>query len=259
MDRKQCPLYIPVPEGQIQHNAVIYTYPHGGVDVIAAKSAIFREPGYEERDPKPRKRGSAREAGKKSTGDDRMRSARRARSKVRRLALANEFEYFVTLTLDPEKVDRHDPAAIMKIANRWLDNMVRRKGLRYILVPELHKKGAFHFHGFFAGSGLEVADSGHTDAGGHPVFNLPQWPLGFTTAIRLYGEYPAAVGYVCKYIGKQDGERPMGRWYYSGGQLREPPKLYADLDFEELCAREDAYQFDTAIGKMAVIHKKMEV
>lgn len=174
-----------------------------------------------------------REKGGKSDGDDRLRSMRRARSKVRRLALANDFRWFVTLTLDPKKVDRWDPQAIMKIANRWLDNMVRRHGLAYILVPERHKDGAFHFHGFFSDS-VEALDSGHTDKLGHPVYNLLQWPLGFTTAIELYGDYAQAVAYTCKYIGKQEGERPMGRWYYSGGQLKQPEKVYADLDYQDV-------------------------
>lgn len=161
------------------------------------------------------------------------RSMRRARAKLRRLALANEFQYFVTLTLDPAKIDRYDPAAVTKALNRWADNMVRRHGLRYILVPEMHKDGAFHFHGFMAGDGLIARDSGH-QIGGRAAYNLPQWSLGFTTAQPLYGEYAAAVAYCCKYIGKQQGQRPLGRWYYSGGALREPEKTYADLEFREL-------------------------
>ena len=48
---------------------------------------------------------------KKSDGEDRLRSMRRARSKLRRLALANDFQYFVTLTLDGSKIDRYDGAA----------------------------------------------------------------------------------------------------------------------------------------------------
>ncbi len=44
------------------------------------------------------------------------------------------------------------------------------------------------------------------------MYNLPQWTLGFTDRARqLYGDYHAAVGYCCKYIGKQDAERPLGR------------------------------------------------
>ena len=74
---------------------------------------------------------------------------RRARGKLRRLALANEFRWFVTLTIDPQKCDSFDGAAVVKKLNAWCSNMVQRKGLRYILVPERHKDGALHFHGFF--------------------------------------------------------------------------------------------------------------
>lgn len=190
----------------------------------------FFQPGVERpADMKPK----AREAGKKAEGADMERSMRRARAKLRRLALANDFEYFVTLTLDPAKIDRYDGAAVTKALGRWCDNMVRRHGLRYILVPERHKDGAFHFHGFFAGKGLEVVDSG-IFFDGRPVYNLPQWTLGFTTAQRLYGDYHAAVGYCCKYIGKQAGERPLGRWYYSGGALAEPQKEYIEVDYQHL-------------------------
>lgn len=245
-----------VSRDQIVHNAIIYPYTNGVVDVIASPSRIFREPGWErvgdsdDGKPKP----TPREAGKKSEGDDMLRSMRRARAKLRRLALANDFEYFVTLTLDQTRIDRYDPKAIAKALRTWLDNMVRRNVLKYILVPELHKDGALHFHGFFAGEGLQAIDSGHRDQTGAPIYNLPQWKLGFSTAIRLRGEYPRAVAYVCKYIGKQQGQRPMGRWYYSGGALQEPPKIYADLDYTELSNKTDCIEFDTPGGKMLVWH-----
>jgi hypothetical protein len=263
---------------QITHNTIVYAYENGCVDIISADRAIFRESGWEAAESE-KKAPKTREKGVKSDGDDMLRSARRARAKLRRLALANEFEYFVTLTLDQAKIDRYDPNAIMKKVNVWLDNMVRRNGLRYILVPELHDDGAYHFHGFFAGRSVKAVDSGtikrpgikkpmrpRSEAerlqwladGGMIVYNLPQWSYGFTTAIELYGEYSRAVGYVCKYIGKQEGQRPMGRWYYSGGALREPTKLYADLDYEKLSNETDVYEMETPGGKLLVIHTKME-
>lgn len=249
-----------VTSDQITHNAIVYTYTNGAVDIVAAPHRIFREPGWERVDDGSTDRAgpAPREAGKKSEGEDQLRSMRRARAKLRRLALANDFEYFVTLTLDQTKIDRYDPKVITKALRIWLDNMVRRKGLRYILVPELHRDGALHFHGFFAGRDLAVVDSGHRDQTGATIYNLPQWSLGFTTAIKLRGEYPRAVAYVCKYIGKQYGQRPMGRWYYSGGDLREPPKVYADLDYTELSDRADSIEFETPGGKMLVIHTRME-
>lgn len=248
-------------ESEIKHNAIIYRYPSGNQDIIWTSAGNFGFSGWEEAAAAPLQRAkpAKRQKGKKSEGDDMMRSMRRARAKLRRLALANQFDWFVTLTLDQRKIDRYDPDIIARSLSNWCGNMVKRHGLKYILVPERHKDGAYHFHGFFAGD-LEVFDSGHTDSCGNPVYNLPQWTLGFSTAIHLYGEYDRAVGYVCKYIGKQDGERPMGRWYYSGGDLCEPPKEYADLEYQNLREQyeDSAVEFDIPGAKLLVIHTKGE-
>lgn len=242
-------------------NAILYTYPGGEIDIICAAEKWFVPPGWEvaaEFD-KARPQPAKREKGKKAEGDDMARSMRRARAQLRRLALANRFDYFVTLTLDPEKIDRYDGAAVVKALGQWCDNMVRRHGLRYILVPERHKDGAFHFHGFMAGEGLKAVDSG-VKWDGRPVYNLPQWTLGFTTAQQLYGTYSAAVGYCCKYIGKQQGERPLGRWYYSGGALAKPEKTYAALDFRGLAEdyKSEAVELEIPGTKLLVIHTKQE-
>ncbi len=221
-------------ENDLFHNAIVYSYPGGYTDILCSTSQDFHPEGWEEREQtRSRVAPAPREKGAVSDGDNMLRSMRRARAKVRRLALANDFKWFVTLTLDKEKVDRYNPKEIQKKLHTWLDNNVRRRGLRYVLVPELHKDGAFHFHGFF-NDVLEAVDSGHKTTCGKPVYNLPRWSLGFSTAIELYGEYGSAVAYVCKYIGKQDGRRIMGRWYFSGGDLKEPEKVYTDLDYRGL-------------------------
>ena len=267
---------------EIGGNAIVYTYPTGDFDIVCAAERIFIPPGWEDAgwtETPPEKRPKGREAGKKSSGDDLMRSMRRARAKLRRLALSNSFSYFVTLTLDKERIDRYDPAAIMKKVNVWLDNMVRRHGLRYILVPERHQDGAIHFHGFFAGDGLEVIDSGTISIdgrprrpadeaqraewlgrGGHIVYNLPQGGFGFSTALELYGTYSQAVSYVTNYIGKQAGERPMGRWYYSGGVMKDAPRNYVTLDYRELqtCYGRECVEFEIPGTKILVIHHREE-
>lgn len=244
-------------------NAIVYSYPGGGFDIVCASDVFWHEPGWEvafAAEKPSAVKPSRREKGKRSEGDDALRSMRRARAKLRRLALSNGFDWFVTLTLDQKEVDRYDPKEIMRKVNRWLDNMVRRCGLRYILVPEQHQDGAWHFHGFFAGEGLEAVDSG-IRWDGREVYNLPQWTLGFTTAQRLYGEYTAAVAYVCKYIGKQQGQRPMGRWYYSGGQLQQPMKTYMCLGYRDIEQEFDGecVQFDIPGSKILVVHHKGEL
>lgn len=240
---------------ELKHSTIVYTYDCGVVDIIHS-SIGFMEAGWEARNSEAGPRPSAREAGKVAEGDDMARSMRRARAKLRRLALANDFRWFVTLTLDPAKIDRHDGKAVAAALGRWADNMVRRKGLKYVLVPELHKKGGIHFHGFF-NDAVQVVPSGHVDGAGHPIFNLPEWPLGFTTAIELYGDYPSAVGYVTKYIGKQ-GVRPMGRWYYSGGALKQPTKTYADLEKADIQECGKAVEFSIPGGNLCIVHTKRE-
>lgn len=236
--------FLSVDGAAVKHYAKIYTYPGGIQDIIASTSPDFGAKGWEESGANAKWRAPAGAHERKCAdpkGEDIERSMRRARAKLRRLALANEFRWFVTLTIDPQKCDSFDGAAVVKKLNAWCSNMVQRKGLRYVLVPERHKSGRIHFHGFFNDC-LEVVDSGHTDKQGHTIYNLPQWTLGFTTAIELYDEYVRAVGYVCKYVGKQ-GEKPAGRWYYSGGDLREPEITYAEISPADLLAEYPARAF----------------
>ena len=233
-DKTKCPIHW--TQQSVKHYAKIISYPCGVADIIASSNPDFGGDGWElTEDYAHVKKVPQHKADRKSSdpkAEDLERSMRRARSTLRRLALANDFKWFVTLTLDPSKVDSHDGAAVVKKLNAWCSNMVQRKGLKYILVPERHKKGGIHFHGFFNDC-LEVVDSGHTDKQGHTIYNLPQWSLGFTTAIELYDDYQKAVGYVCKYVGKQ-GEKPAGRWYYSGGALVEPSVEYVEISPAEL-------------------------
>lgn len=299
---REPPLRLEIAD-HIRHNCRIKRYPDGSAVVLMASRAIFREPGWEELGEKEpaalarlfaeldekteavelsqyaiaRQEAAERERAAASLA----RAQRRARNAVRDLALANDFRYFVTLTLNAERVDRYDVASITRKLNAWLDNRVRRDGLAYVLVPERHKDGALHFHGLF-NAALPVEDSGTIDRGtgkprkprsaaqrarwladgGHVVYNLPAWALGFSTAIELYGERRAAVGYVCKYIAKQmqpDGTpgKIGGRWYYSGGALRRPSVEYCDVDSADFEAYTGGYSF--TLDELGVRCKIIEV
>lgn len=257
------------PSTDIGHNARIKIYPDGSQDVLVCEAPIFGFDGWEPE--KARRRRRSTDAGP-GDGTSVARAIRRAKAQVRDIALCTSFRWFVTLTLSPEKVrDRHDPEEVTRHLNHWLDNQVRRKGLAYVLVPERHKDGAIHFHGFF-NDALEAADSGTIippgggkprrprstkmaaqwlAEGGHTVYNLPGWSWGFTTAIELYGTYSKAVGYVCKYIGKDQTAKIGGRWYYSGGAIGRPEVIYGDLSMEDVAQEEGAFRFsvkDAGLG-----------
>lgn len=172
--------------------------------------------------------------------DAQRRAARRARKQLFELCACNDFDLFFTLTLNKEVIDRYDYKTVVRRFGQWADNRVRRKGLRYVAVPELHKDGAVHFHGLCNASACSLVDSGETDKkSGQKVYNLADWNLGFTTAIYVYGARDAAAHYVAKYVTKQaQGGTIGGRYYLHGGDLQRARCKYYHEDFDAFEGKE---------------------
>lgn len=139
----------------------------------------------------------------------------RAKNKVRDYVMANgDLDYFATYTLSPELVeDRYDERKIYDQVKYWLRNNVSREGLKYVLVPEGHEDGAWHFHGF-TNKDLE-------------------WKYGFSKVvdIRRSRDRQQMVSYSTSYINK-NGKKFNGRYYLHSNNLKEPDKIYYNLDFE---------------------------
>ena len=77
----------------------------------------------------------------------------RARRTVRDLCLCNPFDLFGTFTLDESKRDRFDLAEFKRTFSAWIKAYNRYHGcdIKYVLIPERHKNGAWHMHGVFMG------------------------------------------------------------------------------------------------------------
>lgn len=244
---------------EIYCNCILKEYPSGRREYLVADAPVFRMAGWEAAEGQPRQPRPEGRAG--GAAEDMERSRRRARAMIAEYGFANDFTHFVTFTLDGEVIERYDITEIMKRLRGWLSNAVQRRGLIYLLVPERHKKGGIHFHGLVNG-GLGLVDSGtlkvegrarpykpRSDAerrrlvceGARVVYNVADWPFGFSTAMELYGDYSAAVGYVCKYIGK-DAEKIGGRWYYSGGSLSRAERKYRTEFFGEHAEKGEVFE-----------------
>lgn len=97
-------------QGEVTYTGRVKYYPDGSRELLVCSKPIFREEGWEARQPR-KKAPAAAGAG------DVKRAQRRARSEVRDLALCNPFTHFVTLTLDGARVDRYDMGAITRKLN----------------------------------------------------------------------------------------------------------------------------------------------
>lgn len=220
------------------------------------KVTCFSKPVFNPYQCEPRKRKIRFGYSQDVTNESRTDSIKRAKDKVFEICFANDFQYFVTLTLDESKISRTDKDEIICALNKWLKNRVRSSGLKYILVPEYHADGkAVHFHGLMSGN-LKMKDSGTVCVRGYEkpmkietaqrlgldsrtIYNLEQWQYGFSTAITLDAEKERTALYITKYITKENG-KITGRFYYSGGYglLRQVPTEYRNYPYSEFEAPE---------------------
>lgn len=144
-------------------------------------------------------------------------SSNRTKREIYKLARANTWEYFITFTFDSKKVDdRTDYVSLLKKVTKYFDNWRQHKAseLRYLLIPEQHKKvednglRAWHFHGLIAGTDgltfipLSDAEKKYYDIDcSDDVYRIKEYKLGFCTATKVQSNDRVS-SYITKYITK---------------------------------------------------------
>lgn len=131
------------------YNARVKYYPNGTQKITVFNRGVFNPDGWERIRKEDEEEKDRREYDLTNPRED---NVKRAKDKIFDIAFMNEWDYMVTLTLDQAKIDRYDAKEINKRVGKWLKNQVQRKDLRYLVIPEYHKDGAVHFHGFFKGN-----------------------------------------------------------------------------------------------------------
>lgn len=179
-------------------------------------------------------------------------SVNRSIQTIYKYAQANSWEYFVTLTFARDAgVDVYNYSDCVKKLTKWLNNQRRKcPDLKYLFVPEMHKDGAFHFHGLIANcDGLTFLDSGRVAIGNKAykrtkenqhfptIYNMDNWKYGWSTATAVVSSCKSA-SYICKYITKDlvQGIGKRRRFYPSNNlDLPEESEHLFDMDsLEEL-------------------------
>lgn len=164
-------------------------------------------------------------------------NARRARQKVYDYARCNNFDWFITLTFDPKKINSFDYNECAKALWEFTHHL-HRKGCRWLIVPEQHKSGAYHFHGLVSGKlDVSLAVNPHngkvlTDGGGNAIYNLEKFPFGHTTATLIRDPSRVAT-YIAEYMTK-DIVVPKGRKrYWASRSLSAPNEELLQMTSEE--------------------------
>lgn len=148
-------------------------------------------------------------------------SISRTKRLVLELALCNDWDYFITLTLDKEKANRVDLDAWHKKFKEWLKYRRKTYGLKiaYLIVPEQHGDGSWHAHGLVRGiPSAELISFSQMDKDGYRTLRgkrLPiklresdyqNWPpfqksFGYCSLGPIKNQQAASL-YVSKYITK---------------------------------------------------------
>lgn len=174
-----------------------------------------------------------------------MSSLNRTKNMIYKLARSNDFDYFVTITFNPNEVNRTDYNEISKKFSKYLNNYQNRhEKLNYIFVPELHKdKKSYHFHGLVSGLSKKYLSSAYnpnngkpiTDKKGRSIYNWSKFNLGYTTVTPITNGYHPVSWYLSKYITKEVMLKSKNRKrYWRSSELKEPEIMKLMLDTENL-------------------------
>lgn len=152
------------------------------------------------------------------------RSVRRTQQLLKDYVLCNQFDLFCTFTFDPKKIDRYNIDACYRAMSGFLHNAkyTHSRDLKWLVVPEHHKDGAYHFHALLSGyNGQLKATKCHQN--GRQLFNMSGWRRGFSTAVFIENQ-DAVANYVRKYITKDMLTEFGRRRFFGSRNLVKPIK-----------------------------------
>lgn len=205
---------------------IVKRFPGAGFEVINLNSSP--EPGVE-----------IERHAKGTVNEEKLdRNIIRAKSRIKELALCNQWDWWCTFTIDKSKHDRYDLIGFQKDFASFLHDYNRRtpeeNKVKYLLVPELHEDGAVHMHGFLRG--IRPNDL-YINEHGHLTWRSYEDHFGFISMDEIKDKKKAS-SYILKYMkkGMDLTVKELGaHLYYASKGLNKAETIFrgaASLDAE---------------------------
>ncbi|EAD6024617.1 hypothetical protein E1309_07835 [Listeria monocytogenes] len=223
-----------------EYNQKIVDFGNGMIEVTVYHNYQIRQLGS------LKHKGGANDKSEKSDEAQEERTKKQSyaiKRKIRGYALTNNFEWFVTLTLDPRKNDSFNYEDSKKILLKWCRYLRDKYGtFDYILIPEFHKSGAVHFHGLLGNIPADFVEAKHPKSGQpilrneRQVYNLSDWKHGFTDCEKIANPEKTA-SYLTKYITKDlmtNKEMFRKKRYFNSKGLKKPQIDYINSETDSL-------------------------
>lgn len=224
------------------YNVRLYDYAGGKKQVRVYSRPIFTDSALKERTKKrletmERNKESSCARTKEQIESSREKSMNRTKNKIYEIARSNQWEYFITFTFNPQKVNSKNYDHVVETVHNWLKKMKKEYApdLYYMLVPELHKDGRkWHLHGILGNTGdIQFIDSGHK-IDENIIYNIPQFPYGFSTATKVKDSNRIS-SYITKYITKDLCAVTEGRKrYWASKNVKRPAVTDYNMSLEEI-------------------------
>jgi len=229
-----------------------------------------------ERSKKSKIKGKAENA--EQSAERFAQSLSRTRARIFELAACNEFTHFCTFTQDKEKRDRFNLTEFREDFAQLVRNLNRSRAagdkIKYLLIPEKHKKGGWHMHGFLKGLTPDDLRLFTLDEKlpqrlrkqlkeGAKIYDWTRYrrSFGYFTCTEIENG-TAAAKYITKYVTKDVAEtvRKSGAHLFFASQgLKGRKKLewrsfdkcpVDNWDFENDFVKVKEYQLDRATGEL---------
>ena len=134
-----------------------------------------------------------------------LNSKNRSVNAIYDIARANTWDWFVTFTFDPQRIDSTNYDMVMNEMAQFLKMLKKRHNdFKYLIVPELHSdKKKWHIHGLFANiSDMYFLETGDKDDSGRSIFRMVNYRLGRNEHTKV-DDNNKVIRYITKYITKE--------------------------------------------------------